>query len=175
MFCCLRVCYKIRAFSITVIVTVFLSMLSNLIWSGLFHALIVQPSAEFELEALKESDVPAWHADLDGAFANELLFLTRMFTLPRKVLGSRMHCGNHRNQLLAVSVQSCVSAEVPASLLSMASFFRMASHWLRLVVVVPHVVVACSRVIWKSIHQGNRWMDECCRLSSAGPRSPRTS
>ena len=30
----------------------------------------MQPSAEFELEALKESDVPAWHADLDGAFAN---------------------------------------------------------------------------------------------------------
>jgi hypothetical protein len=107
---------------------------------GLFDVACAKPIADFETRGFEVAQIAVAHHDMDGAFGNELMFLLRMSKLPPKVLGSSMHCSNHRNQLIEAAVQDIIGLGILSSMYSASLFFRMGGHWLRLLRAIPAVV-----------------------------------
>ena len=103
---------------------------------GLFHSGFSKPFQELEKCGFEKGTLCAWHCDVDGATSNHKVFEDRSALLPKNVLTSELHCSNHRNQRLEVSLQDCAGLDVLSSLYTMAAYFRMGAHWLRMILAV---------------------------------------
>ena len=74
---------------------------------------------------------------MDGAFSNLAVFTTKLSRAPPATLGSRIQCSNHRNHLIEVSIQGMCGSRLVPDMFTTSMFFRMGSHWVRMIVSLP--------------------------------------